>query len=273
MEIEVKPFWLDEKHPNYELWKRTRDLAVERGNFVLKVISQYRDCKNLTVLDLGCGEGGTSAIFSENNNVVSLDINKIKLLTLPVNNKIIGNIDEIPFKSGSFNIIILQDVIEHLSLTNEFFDSLYSLLRKDGLIYLSTPNKYSIINFISDPHWNFPFISVLERETIRKYFLKYFRKAEVNRSDIAQLLSLKELYSLSSNNFEIKLNTKFATEELLKENPGIIWSRFHIKLLKIILNLGLSKILFYFTNDKRGFINNFITPSFYIVLFKKSIIN
>ena len=270
MEIEQKPFWLDEKHPNYNFWKRTRDSAIDRGKFVLKVISQYRECKSLSVLDLGCGEGGTSFVLSENNNVFSCDFNKIKLASMLLKNKIICNIQNLSFKEGSFDIIILQDVIEHLSLSAGFFESLCKLLKNDGMIYLSTPNKYSIINFISDPHWNFPFVSVLRRETVRKYFLKYFRKAEVNRTGIAQLLSIKEIYSLVSNNFEIKLNTKFTAEELLKGNPGIIWSKFHIKILKVIFQLKLEKILIRLVSDKAGIINNFITPTFYLVLFTKN---
>jgi predicted rRNA methylase YqxC with S4 and FtsJ domains len=73
------PAWLDESHPNFDRWKRSRELSIERGKFVHSIINQKVNANNLSVLDLGSGEGGTSKVFSENNFVVSLDLNLIRL--------------------------------------------------------------------------------------------------------------------------------------------------------------------------------------------------
>jgi 2-polyprenyl-3-methyl-5-hydroxy-6-metoxy-1,4-benzoquinol methylase len=271
MEIDQSNFWLDEKHPNFILWKRTRDLAYERGKFVESLISNYHECRNKTILNLGCGEGITSAVLFDNNFVISCDLNKIKISSLKLPNKIICDIKNLPLREYKFDIIILQDVLEHLTCTDLLFKNLNELLKKEGIVYISTPNKYSIINIISDPHWNVPVVSILKREFIRRSFLKYFRKSEIKRTDIAQLLSLREIQLLSSLYFQLFINTKFAFGELLKGKQGIVWSRIHVLIVKFLRNSGLGKLLLSMINDNIGIINKFLTSTFYLILKKKDI--
>ena len=71
--------WLNPGHPNFEKWKRGRDLSIERGKFVKSIVQKYLKCENLNILDLGSGEGGTSIVFSEINKVVSCDLNPIRI--------------------------------------------------------------------------------------------------------------------------------------------------------------------------------------------------
>ena len=298
--MEVKnqnPTWLKESHPNFVRWQRARELSFERGKFVNSIINQKVNTQNLCVLDLGSGEGGTTEIFSKSNFVVSLDLsfvrlkrqqtfviskessteksfnqNENRLLTSfeVTNFKLInGNALFLPFSNHSFDLIILQDVMEHIINTKDFYSEVKRVLKNNGTIYLSTPNKYSILNFLSDPHFGLPMLSTLKRESIKKYFLKYIRKDDYNRTDIAQLFSLNEIVSLFQKDFEISLNTKFSIREIFKGNKGIIWSKFHhvlISLCKLIkLDWGLIKI----ANDSFGIINKYFTPTFYFVLKRK----
>ena len=83
-------------------------------------------------------------------------------------------------------------------------DDLTSLLKNNGIIYLSTPNKYSLINIISDPHWGMPLISLFNRNQIKKYFLRNFRKSDYQREDVAELLSLKKFTICSDNIIPLK---------------------------------------------------------------------
>jgi SAM-dependent methyltransferase len=266
--------WLNPAHPNFERWKRGRELSIERGKFVHSIVNRYLNCKNLTVLDLGSGEGGTSFVFSGNNKVVSCDLSLFRLQRQKNNSsnlfKVNGNALFLPFKKNSFNLIILQDVLEHFPGIRNFPSELNDLLKQDGTIYLSTPNKYSLFNFIADPHWGLPVISVLKRETIKKFFIKYFRKNEILRKDIPELLSLKNIETLFSNYSEIKLQTKQAVERLLNGSKGILWSNFHLFLCKILKKTGIERFLFLFSNNKKGFINNFLNPTFYFIIRKKN---
>ena len=300
MEVkEINPAWLDESHPNFNRWKRAREVSVERGKFVSSIINQQLDTKDLSVLDLGSGEGGTSKVFSENNFIVSFDLSLIRLQRQissviskegfypteksSTNNKtrflssfemtkpelVNGSALQLPFSNHSFDLIIIQDVIEHLSNTADFYSEVKRILKTNGYIYLSTPNKLSIFNILNDPHFGLPVLSLLKRKSIKKYFLKQFRKDDYYRTDIAQLFSLNELINLFKNDFEIKLYTKFSIQELFNGNKGIVWSDFHLKLIAFCKLIKLDRLLIKLANDKIGLINKYFTPTFYFV-FKKT---
>jgi ubiquinone/menaquinone biosynthesis C-methylase UbiE len=305
--VEVKekiPAWLDESHPNYKRWKRARALSIERGKFVYSIVKNKINVKNLTVLDLGSGEGGTSKVFSEDNFVVSFDLSLTRLKRQKVNvissessseksstnnrngflsefipissglemtnkNLVNGNALQLPFIDQSFDLLIIQDVIEHLPNSSDFYSEIKRILKSNGYIYLSTPNKFSILNILNDPHFGLPFISILKRESIKKYFLKYFRKDDYNRADIAQLFSLTEIAKLFRSDFDLSLYTKFSVQELFDGNKGIVWSDFHLKLITFCKIIKLDWIVNKLANDNFGAINKYFTPTFYIALSKK----
>ncbi|MFZ0455217.1 MAG: class I SAM-dependent methyltransferase [Ignavibacteriaceae bacterium] len=260
--------WLNPGHPNFDRWKRARDLARDRGNFVKSIIEKYVICENLSVLDLGSGEGGTSVVFSEQNQVFGYDLNLIRLERQKNNSanyhKINGDALKLSFRDNSFHLIILQDVIEHLTDSKLLINEVVRVLKPDGLVYISTPNKYSILNFIADPHWGLPFVSILKREKIRKYFLKYFRKNEINRNDIPELLSLNDIYEYLGNYFEITLETRHSAERLLNGDKGLVWSNFHLTLIKLIKKIKAGKILLLLANNRIGIINKYFNPAFYL---------
>jgi len=275
MEVAEKQIpWLDEKHPNYERWKRAREISIERGKFVRSIISKVCEYQKLKILDIGSGEGGTSQVLSEVNNVTSFDMNKIRLQRQQNSfsnfNLLCGSSSSLPFKNNSLDLIILQDVLEHLNNREKLINNIYNLLNDKGMIYLSTPNKFSVINVIADPHWGVPLVSLLKRESISKYFLRYFRKSEINRQDIAELLSLKNIYELFADKFELQLYTIHSVNELFKDNKGIVWSDFHLKLLHTLKKVKLDRVITKLANNRMGLINRFFTPTFYMLFIKKA---
>lgn len=267
--------WLDKSHPNYLRWERARKLSEERGRLVLSLLNQYQKISDKKILDIGSGEGGTSSIFSKNNFVISVDLNLLRLSRQKqnYNNKNLVNCDalNLPFKKNFFDVIILQDVLEHLYDHENFLKEIKNTLSRDGIIYLSTPNKLSILNFISDPHWGLPIVSVLRRKTIRNIFLKHFRKSEVNRNDLAELLSLDEIRKYFSPEFDISIKTKKVVEELLNGNSGIVWSNFHLILIRILKRLSLHKLIIRISNDNFGILNKYFTPTFYLLVKRKNL--
>lgn len=267
--------WLDKSHPNYIRWERARKLSEERGRLVLSLLNKYQEISDKKILDIGSGEGGTSSILSKSNFVISVDLNLLRLSRQKQNYKTknLVNCDalNLPFKKNFFDVIIIQDVIEHLYEHENFLKEIKKILSRNGIIYLSTPNKFSIINFIADPHWGLPIVSVLKRKTIRNIFLKYFRKSEVNRNDLAELLSLNQIKEYFSSEFEVCIQTKKVVKELFNGNSGIVWSNFHLTLIRIFKRLSLNKLIIRISNDNFGILNKYFTPTFYLVIKRKNL--
>ena len=259
-------------HPNYERWQKAREISDQRAEFVMYLLRKVLKVEGLKILDIGAGEGSTSKLLSQKNFVVSFEPKTERIKKIQPGNSLsplIGDCKNFPLKDSRFDLIILQDVIEHLEFTKPLVDSLNKLLNENGRIYVSTPNRISIFNIISDPHWGMPFLCLFKREQIKKYFLKFFRKNDFDRKDIAQLFSIKELIDYFEVDFSVNLYTKSSVDYLLNGGKGIVWSKFHLTLVRLINTLGLSSLIRKLSNDRIGFINKFFTPTFYLILKKK----
>jgi 2-polyprenyl-3-methyl-5-hydroxy-6-metoxy-1,4-benzoquinol methylase len=259
-------------HPNYKRWQKARDISDERAKFIEEILSTEIIPRDLRILDFGSGEGSTSRLLSQKNFVVSLEIKSERIKKISRTESLQPIIADgliLPFKPGSFDLILLQDVIEHLAVSEELVKRLFHHLKEKGIIYLSTPNRLSAFNIITDPHWGLSFLALFKRGQVKKYYLKFFRKSDYCREDIAELLSLGKLYEMFIKNFTLKLCTKFSVEYLLNGGKGLVWSSFHLWLIKLVNLLRLKRLILSASNDKPGIINKFFTPTFYIILKKK----
>lgn len=270
-----KPYYLNPKHPNYKKWERSRENSILRGSFVYQLIKSKRDLTNCVILDIGSGFGGTLINFaSDSNKLYSLEIDKYKLYAQPDHPSILKiNADafNLPFENKTFDVIILQDVIEHVENPFLLLEKVSTKLKDDGIIYLSTPNKFSIINLISDPHWGLPFVCLLNRKTIQRIVIPTFRPLEKNRTGIAQLMSLKQLLKMFEKlNLSYVLSTSYAVNSMFESPEKIAWSSLHLIIIKLIKKIKLDFLIKKISNDRIGFLNRFITPTFYFLLFKKN---
>lgn len=111
------------------------------------------------VMDLGCGEGNSIDYFrGKNHNIkwVGLDVISspvIKRRGIRKDAEIIFyNGFEIPFKSGSFDLIYCNQVFEHVEKPTELMGDIYRVLKPDGYLVGSTSHlepfhALSICNF------------------------------------------------------------------------------------------------------------------------------
>lgn len=122
--------------------KLERYIHMKRYQIALK------NCKEGTILDLGCGLGWGTNFLSSKGKVVGLDVDCkiIQDAERRYGNKdgiefICADAISIPFENCTFDCIISLENIEHVNNQQKYLQEVHRTLKKDGILILSTPNK------------------------------------------------------------------------------------------------------------------------------------
>lgn len=139
------------------------------------------------VLDLGCGTGyGAKLLARQAAQVVAADVDDFPLRygeqTYP-DEKIqrvriapISDVQGLPFEDKSFDAVVSFEVIEHVPVEQmeAFFAEIARVLKPDGVVILSTPNKHVYINY-PDPYH----VSLMTLEEFRKLLESRFNSVQL----------------------------------------------------------------------------------------------
>jgi len=133
------------KHRNY-----ARELFLERalrfkGNF----------------LEIGPGYGRVMLEIQKFSAITGLEIDEDLLAILRKRNLnvIQGQAENMPFKNESFDVVISEEVLEHIVNQKQFIDEISRVLKPGGVAIITTPHKwvYRGLMFINNiVKWNFP---------------------------------------------------------------------------------------------------------------------
>ncbi|HKI79506.1 MAG TPA: methyltransferase domain-containing protein [Ignavibacteriaceae bacterium] len=125
-------------HHHIKEWK-VRKRSAEK---LVQYISRRKD---LSILEVGCGNGWLSNLLSEktNNNFTALDLNKTELEQaaeiFPGNRRLIfvyGNIFENIFDPENFDIIVLAASVQYFEDLDKLIKQLFHYLKKDGEVHI-----------------------------------------------------------------------------------------------------------------------------------------
>lgn len=119
----------------------------KRMDLVFNYLLKGEKLKNVKLLDAGCGTGWFSQkALSYQAKVYSLDLGD-KLLEKTAEkcdykSKLIkGDILALPFQNNYFDIVISSEVIEHTHKPKKAIAELVRVLKENGILILTTPNK------------------------------------------------------------------------------------------------------------------------------------
>lgn len=133
----------------YETKGRPNLVESPRIKIMLDIINGL-DFKKKKILDLGCFDGTfLSLVKNRNNNFYGLDANNYAIKQcrkkgIRVKQFFFNDVNKIPFPDNYFDLINAGEIIEHIYDTDFFLTEIKRLLRKDGLLLLSTPNIASL---------------------------------------------------------------------------------------------------------------------------------
>ena len=141
------------------------------------------------------------------------------------------------FKSNSIDIIVCNQLIEHIKNKDHcrLIEESYRVLKPNGILYISTPNKYWPI----EPHIKLHFLSYLPNNYADKYIslFKDISKYNIN------LLTYNKIVNIIFSKFKIIINM---TPVIIKY-PERFFNTYKknkfIKILSKIIPLSILKLL------------------------------
>jgi len=177
---------------------------IEAENFtyrnLIKILEKYINNKK-PVLDIGCGVGTIDYFLAKRGyDIEGIDISEQAINICKKNSEILGLKDNIKFKRinfpkekirGKYDLIICNEVLEHLKEDKEAVKAIFNLLYSKGIAVFSVPSKNA-------PLYKMGFADEFDRKVghLRRYLAK----------------ELEDL--LKKENFEIKETIR--TEGLLR---------------------------------------------------------
>jgi len=120
---------------------------AERYSFAASQGKNHGENHKQLTLDCACGTGYGSRILEENGNskkVISLDRDQRACLYTKKNNNrrvVQADASHLPFKDDAFGEVISFETIEHLPEPKKFAKEASRVLKENGKITISTPNR------------------------------------------------------------------------------------------------------------------------------------
>jgi SAM-dependent methyltransferase len=123
-------------HPSY-VWRRGQDRR-------LALIRRYVPLEDRRILDVGCGLGmyvEKLRQFSPDVFGVDIDPEKVAEASQRLPNLYVAPAEALPFADRSFDVILLNEVIEHVSNDRAAIREAYRCLAPGGQIVIYAPNR------------------------------------------------------------------------------------------------------------------------------------
>lgn len=203
-------------HPDKSYDKKYEDSAYSelRREDARRLIDQIKDLKVLkpeqSILDVGCGAGEFGEEIQNYFKVYvhGIDLNEVGLKQAQkrgLKTKKLNIEDEWPYKDQTFNAIFNIQMIEHLINPDHFLEESNRVLKKNGVLIITTPNLASWFNRILLLLGYQPFFTEVSTKD-KTVGLSFTRKLTPHREPLGHLRvftlkALKELVEM--NGFKI----------------------------------------------------------------------
>lgn len=143
---EQRKFW------NWHWTQRVERMTVNawkdrRHRAIVAYLASLR-LRNPRILDVGCGTGDYTQGLARFGPTTGIDLSEtaveVARSEFPHIEFVVGNLYDYPLSSDHFDVIIAQEVFDHVENQPAFVDRVASLLRQDGHLILSCTNRFVV---------------------------------------------------------------------------------------------------------------------------------
>jgi ubiquinone/menaquinone biosynthesis C-methylase UbiE len=212
----VEPRYLDlleeERHrwwssENFDTWKNLYISEYARGFYVIDAIRKYVSSfplENARVLDIGCGDAGVIIAFAEAGaDAAGVEISWDSLRRAAVRAEehgvtvalLAGVAESLPFEDGRFDLVILDNVLEHVQDREHTLGEIHRVLRPGGLLYMVTPKPFALYNLWNDPHYDLAGLVLMPR-WLQVWYFERVRGGGKGTYDVGVIPTRRKLHRM-----------------------------------------------------------------------------
>ena len=179
LESERATWWSSE---NFDTWKKLYVSEYDRGKYVIDTLREYvpgLDPADADVLDIGCGDGGALIAFAElGARCAGIETNQKSIARARIRAEEHGVsvalqpafAEALPFADGSFDLVMLDNVLEHVGDRELTLREIRRVLKPGGILYAVTPKPLALYALWNDPHYDLAGLVLLPRRAQIWYF-------------------------------------------------------------------------------------------------------
>ncbi len=162
--------------------------------FIADNINQLK--QDSTILDAGCDTGYLSNQFLSKHRIIGVDRNRDSIESCrknyPEGQYEVADLSVLPFQDNFFDAIIFNMIIEHIREQDKVLPELYRVMKKQGVMLITTPNYANLLWVIIENIW-FRFFerdfkpysrevhpNRFNSKILRECLLKYFEVLNIN---------------------------------------------------------------------------------------------
>lgn len=227
-------------YKNYGLNNYLSPITIKRYNQILDQLEPYRKTNKL--MDVGCGIGfflveAKKRGWEVYGTEISEESAKIcREKGIQIKEEVLNSEN---YEPESFDVITSFEVIEHINNPIDDLKHFYKILRKSGIVYITTPNFNSLLRYKLKGNYNiitYPeHLSYYTPQTLNKAFsLTGFKKQKIETTGI----SLTRFKTSKGQSNQKMISEKSDDERIRKQMD----SNWYLKLIKNIINSSLTNI-------------------------------
>jgi 2-polyprenyl-3-methyl-5-hydroxy-6-metoxy-1,4-benzoquinol methylase len=212
LEAERSTWW---SSGNFDTWKQLYVSEYARGFHVISVLRNHAPSFQLEgadVLDIGCGDAGVIIALAEHGARASgIELNRRSIARGGLRaeehgvevNLLAAVAEKLPFGECSQDLVILDNVLEHVGNQDATVAEIRRVLRPGGLLYLVTPKPFALYSLWNDPHYDLAGLVLLPRR-LQIYYFERIRGGGAGTYDVGwiptrwRIMRLLARYDLST---------------------------------------------------------------------------
>lgn len=180
-------------------------------------VAQFLPTRYEKVLEIGCGEGNFRANLNEIceywgvEPVHDVAARAEKRLSKVLNGTFDGVYDQLP--DDYFDLIICNDVIEHIADTDDFLKNIKRKMKKESYIVGSIPNVRELNNLIGvlfKKDWEYKEAGILD-----KTHLKFFTEKSLKKTFVSNGFTIENFFGINEISVKPRSPKQFAAVLLI----------------------------------------------------------